>query len=151
MQFLRLAVVLLLCSLCCDVNAQVTVQQALSFGEFIIKDNDAQYDITVNADGSYTYDSAGFIEITPPQRGVYLFEGLDPSRAITSVDVTQAIALVATGGVFQMVNFQETHPASTSPLGAAQIFIGATARSSGTGVMYPDRTYIGTVDITINY
>lgn len=131
--------------------AAVTVQQALSFGSFIMRANDAQYDITVNADGSYSYDAAGYIEITPPDRGVYLFDSLPVSTAITSVDVTQNTALVAVGGVFQMVNFQETHPATTSPLGEAQIFIGATARSNGGGSVYPDRTYIGTVDITINF
>lgn len=131
--------------------AQVTVQQALTFGSFIVKTNDAQYDITVNVDGSYSYDAAAYIEISPPQRGVYLFSGLPVSTAITSVDVVQGGALLAPGGVFQMVNFQETSPASTSPLGVAQIFIGATARSSGSGAAYPDQTYLGTVDITINF
>ncbi len=134
-----------------DVRAAVTVDQALSFGTFLVMKNDAQYDITVNADGSSTYDAGAFVEIVAPQRGIYLFDGLDSSRAIVSVDVTQGSPMIGGGSFFQLVNFQEIHPPTTNGVGEAQIFIGATARSSGNGTPYSDQTYLGTVDITINY
>ncbi|MFP4098963.1 MAG: hypothetical protein ACLFU1_09345, partial [Alphaproteobacteria bacterium] len=46
----------------------VTTVQALSFGEWMNFNNDAQHEVTVNTDGSYSADAAGFVVITPPQQ-----------------------------------------------------------------------------------
>lgn len=132
-------------------QAGVTVIQALSFGEFVVKRNDAQYDITVNADGSYTYDSGAYIEIVAPQRGVYDIDGMAANTAIASVSVTQTSALSGGSDIFQMVNFQEIHPATTDSSGVARIRIGATARSSGSGITYTDATYTGDIFIEVNF
>lgn len=113
--------------------------------------NDMAYDITINTDDSYTYDAAGFVLISQPQRGIYIFDGMGSSVAITSVTVNQSFPLTSAGGTFQMVDFQSDYPPTTTVGGDAQIIIGATARTSGTGVPYADFTYSGTVDITINF
>lgn len=131
--------------------AAVTVVQGLSFGAFISTRNDAQYDITVNTDGTYSFSAGGFFMITPPNPGVYDITGLDPSRAIASVTVTQIAPLTAPGNSLQTLNFTSTNPPSTSPAGVARIEIGATARTTGTGTAYPDNTYNGVVEITINF
>ncbi len=131
--------------------AAVTVDQAFNFGSFIAMRNDVSYDIVVNTDGSYSYDGAAYVEILPPQPGIYLFDGLPSSTAITSVDVTQGSPMIGVGSFFSLVDFQETHPATTNGVGEAQIYIGATARSSGNGTPYSDQTYLGSVDITINF
>ncbi len=133
-----------------NLRAGVTTIQPLSFGNFVVKRNDAQYDITINTDGSVAYDSAGYIQISPPQQGIYDIDGLPLAMAISSVDVTQFGPLSAAGNLFQMVDFQETHPAATVG-GVARIVIGATARSTGNGIAYFDQTYTGTVQIQINF
>ncbi len=131
--------------------AAVTVVQALDFGEFVVKNNDAQYDITVNTNGSYSYDAAGFIEITAPQEGIYDLDGMAPSTAIVSVVITQLVALSGSGPDFQMINLQESSPASTDGAGVARIVVGGTAQTSGSGTLYTDQTFNGQLQIQINF
>jgi len=145
-------------ALCCaflwsahNAYAAVATVEAMSFGTMVSTNNNAQYDITVNTDNSYTVDSSGFIVITPPQRGVYDIDSLPANRAILSVDVTQGGPLSFPGEQqMSLVDFQETHPATTDAFGVARITIGATARTNGVGSGYPDRTYSGVIRIEIN-
>lgn len=134
-----------------QAEAGVTVVQALSFGSWISKNNDAQYDITINTNGSYTFDAAGFIEIAAPQEGIFDIDGLPSSTAIASVTVTQTIPLSASGENFQMVSLQESHPATTTAGGTAEITVGGTARTSGNTNAYGDFTYNGQLEIQINF
>ncbi|MCB9982586.1 MAG: hypothetical protein H6861_02785 [Rhodospirillales bacterium] len=136
-----------------DAHAGITTIQALSFGGFIVKNNNAVHSINVNVSGpGYTYDSAGFIEITPPQHGIYDLDGMTPSTAITSVTVTQTSPLAgASGPNFQMTALQESHPATTDVSGVARIHVGGTAQTSGTGTPYADQTFTGTLQIQVNF
>jgi len=147
----QLILVLLLSLLPFEAIAGVTVVQALSFGSWISKNNNVQHDITVNTNGTYTFDSAGFIELVAPQEGVFDLDGLPVSTAIASVVVTQTIPLSASGENFQMVSLQESHPGSTSAGGVAQITVGGTARTSGSTISYGDATYNGQLQIQINF
>ena len=131
--------------------AGVTTIQALSFGEFVMKNNDAAYDITINTNSSFTFSAAGFIEITAPVEGIYDLDGMAPSTAIASVTVTQVTPLSGSGFDLQMINFQETHPGSTDGSGVARIEVGATARTNGLGGSYIDQTFNGTIQIQINF
>lgn len=131
--------------------AGVTTVQSLAFGEFVMKNNDAAYDITVNPNGSYTFSAAGYIEITAPQEGVYDLDGMTPNTAIASVTVTQTSSLAGSGFDLQMINFQETHPAATDGSGVARIEIGATVRNNALGGSYIDQTFNGSVQIQINF
>lgn len=131
-------------------HAQVTTLQPLSFGEFISARNDGLYNITVNLDGTYSFTSGAFYEIVAPTVGIYEFTGLTPNATITNVTVTQTSSLISGGApVFEMINFQESHPPTTSPTGEALIRIAATARTSGSGLLYPDRTYNGEINISL--
>ncbi len=132
-------------------NAGVTVVQPLQFGSWISKNNSMQHEITINADGSYTFDSAGFIEITPPQIGTFDLDGMTPNTAIASVVVTQITALSGGGVNFQMINLQGAHPASTNASGVARIYVNGTAQTSGNGTSYLDQTFNGQVQIQINF
>ena len=135
--------------------AGITTIQALNFGEFIVKRNDAVYSINVNISGpGFTYDSAGFIPINTAtiQHGVYDLDGMPANQAITSVTVTQITPLSGAGGPnFQLTAFQESHPPTTDGSGVARIRIGASAQTSGSGSAYLDQTYTGTVQIQINF
>ncbi len=131
--------------------AAVTTVQALSFGQFIMKNNDAAYNITVGTNSSVTFSAAGFIQIVSPQEGIYDLDGMAANAAIASVTVTQVTPLSGSGFDMQLINFQETHPASTDGSGVARIEIGATARTNGLGGSYIDQTFNGTIQIQINF
>ena len=131
--------------------AAVTTIQAMSFGEFVVKNNDAQYDVTINTSGSYTFDAAGFVEIAAPTEGIFDLDGMTPSTAISSVVITQISPLSGAGEDFEMVALQETHPGSTDGSGVARITVGGTARTSGNGTLYVDQTFNGTLQIQINF
>ncbi len=132
-------------------TAGVTVIQEISFGSFVVKNNDAQHTITINPGGTYSFSPAGFLEILPPQQGIYDIDGLPVSTAITSVTVTQHQPLAGSGENFQIIDFQEVHPATTDGTGVARIRIGATAQSSGNGNPYADQTLNGKIDIQVNF
>ncbi len=131
--------------------AGVTTIQALDFGSFISKNNDAQYNITINTNSSFSFTAAGFIKISDPQEGIYDLDGMTPNTAIASVTVTQTSPLSGSGENLQMINFQETHPGSTDVAGVARIEVGATARTSGSGISYLDQGYNGVIQIQINF
>ena len=135
--------------------AGITTIQALGFGEFIVKNNNAVHSITANISGpAYSFDSAGFILISDAslQNGIYDLDGMPPNMAIASVVITQITPLSgASGPNFQMNTFQESHPATTDGSGVARIRVGATAQTSGSTVPYPDQTYTGTLQIQINF
>ncbi len=148
-----LVVTVFLCAFFVSVPAYagVTVIQAMSFGNFVSKKNDMQYEVTINTNGTYVFDSAGFIEISAPQEGIYDIDGLTPSAAIASVVITQSSPLTIGGRSFQMINFQETHDASTDAGGVARVTVGATAQGDGITTAYPDNTYNGSLNITISF
>ncbi len=133
--------------------AAVSVEQPFVFGDYIVKNNNAVYDVTVNTDGSHSYDGAGFIEIIDTAApGIYNIDSLPVSTAIISVTVSQISPLTgASGPNFPFSAFQETHPPTTDGLGVARITIGATVSTSGSGIAYIDDTYSGTIQITINF
>ncbi len=132
-------------------SAAVVTVQAFDFGEWILKNNNAQHEITVNVNGSYAFDSAGFIEISPPQPGIYDIDGLTPSTAISSVDITRISVLSGTGPWFDIINLQESHSATTDAGGVARVTVGGTAQTSGSGALYADQTFNGVVQIQINF
>ncbi len=132
-------------------DAAVATVQAFDFGSWVVKNNDAQHEITINTNGSYTFDSAGFIEISPPQQGIFDIDGMTPNTAIASVVVTQITPLTGVGVDFQMINLQETHPATTDGLGVVRVTVGGTAQTTGSGGSYIDQIFNGTVEIQINF
>ena len=146
------SLVVVMCSLWPNASqAQLTTIQPLDFGEFMSRNNDAQYTLTVNAAGSYSFDATGFIEISPPQPGIYDIGGFAPNAAISSLTVAQDTPLGGVGLVFQMISFDEIHPPTTDGAGVARIQIGATLQTSGSGMPYGDALYNGSVDVTINF
>ncbi len=134
-----------------DAYAQVTTVQALNFGNWISRNNNAQYDITVNTDGSFSFDGAGFFIISAPVEGIYDITTPQVNAVIASVNVTENTRLNGAPGFFNIVNLQETHIATTNGLGIARVTVGATARTSGNTQPYQDQNYNGSIDIEINF
>lgn len=148
-----LAVTLVFITLCAQpAVAGLQTIRALNYGLFVVTKNDAQYDLTVNPDGSYTFDAAAFVEITPPQAGVYDIDGLDPNRAIGSITATQGALLASgSGRYFEIVDIQVEGPLVTSPTGEARILLGATVRTSGSFMNYTDEVMNGVIRVEVNY
>ncbi len=147
--------VLIFC-LCFFINVQssfaaFTVLQALHFGEYAVRDDDAQYVITVNPDGSYTYDASGFVLISLPQEGILELSELIPFTVITSIVVTEVSPLQGGLGVFEMFDFQTDYDTTADVNGDLVISIGASARTSGTGSTYSDETRTGTLQVDVYY
>lgn len=153
-RFLLVNVVLtfvVLCMCAAESFAGVTVVQQMSFGSFVVKRNDAQYDITVSAGGSYGYSSVGYILIVPPQQGIFDIDGLPASTPVSSVTVSQYGPLAGSGDSFEMLSFQTSNNPTTDSSGVLRVSVGGTARSSGTGNPISDQTYNGQLEITINF
>ncbi len=134
-----------------SVYAGVTTVQALDFGEWLSYNNDVEYEITVDTDGSYSFDSSGFVMIAAPQEGIYDIDGMTPFDTVASVVVTQNAPLTYSIGTFQMDVFQETHSATVDAGGVVRVTVGATANTSGNSEAYADATYNGNLQIQINF
>lgn len=156
MNKLVISVLLVFVSVLCvlrSAEAQtVTTVQALDFGEWLSYGNDGEHEITVNSDGSYSADGAGFVIISAPQRGIYDIENdFTPGAPVASVVISQIAALTYAGGTFHMDAFQETHSANVDGNGVVRVMVGGTANTSGNSSPYIDGTYNGTLQIQINF
>lgn len=131
-------------------RADITENQALYFGEWVITDNDGVHSITVNTDGSYG-NSPELIVITPPEEGIYDVDGLPPNAVINGVTVLMTDPLRLGGGeTFSMDNFDTIAP-DADPAGETTVTLGARARTSGNGAGYADGRYNGTLTIELHY
>lgn len=132
--------------------AGITTIQALSFGNYVVANNNSVQTVTVSLSGNVTA-SSGLLEITPTaQQGIYDIDGLTPNAIIASVDVTALTTMrgVNVSNEFTLGSFTSNHT-NADPSGVARVTIGGTASTTGNGLGYPDQTYSATVEIQINY
>ena len=124
--------------------------QALDFGEWFIINNSSSYQVTVLPNGAFS-NSPQITMLQPPVPGIYNISGLPPFATILSVDVVMSAPLSAGGAdVFTMDNFQTIIP-NADGAGNTTLNLGARANTSGSGNFYPNATYTGTLDVTINF
>lgn len=145
---------LLLVALCASMNAyaqSISVTQALSFGEVVLTDNNAQHEIVIANNGTYTNDPE-YLFVTTPDVGIYQLTGDLPNRPIASVTVTVDQQMQGGGQQFTIDNFDISHPAQTNASGEALITVGARIRSSGTGVPYfNSQAFNAILTLSVNY
>ena len=146
----RYFMTLCVCSIPVVGHAAVTTVQALDLGTFLMLNDDAQHEITINTNGSYSYDS-GFVLIVAPQEGIFDLDGLDSLRAVSSVTASQNSPISGGTGSFEMYDFQTSHPGVTDADGTLEVTVGMTVSSSGTGTSYSDTTRTGSIQLTVNY
>ncbi|MGH1375552.1 MAG: DUF4402 domain-containing protein [Alphaproteobacteria bacterium] len=132
-------------------SAGVTAIQDLYFGHYLVLGNKVQADVTINTDGSHSFDPAGFVEIDPPREGIYDIDELPANMAVDSVEVSSATNLLNAGIAFQTRDWQTSFDPATDAGGNLRVVVGGTLRSSGNTVEYPDGTYIATLQIDINF
>lgn len=126
----------------------ITRVDALSFGSFALKNNNAAHQLTVSRVGGITKDAA-YALITNPTPARYDLSGFPASTAL-SISIPDST--VESGiHVFTLNNFTPTPGLSTDGAGDATLRFGATLTTSGNTVMYADGAYSGLIDITVNY
>ena len=131
-------------------HAAVLEIQALYFGEWIVRNNNAAHSITVSHTGVYGADP-GFIEIQGATNGIYQISGLPSNGVILSITVSQVMPLAGGGGpVFNMDNFS-TLAADPDINGITTLYVGARATSTGDSIPYPDDTYSGVLQVDFNF
>lgn len=132
-------------------SAAIIEIQPLNFGQWAITTNTGFKTITVNTNGSFS-SSPGLINIVqPPSQGVYRVDSLPPFTSINSVNATMLLPMTGGNQNFTLEDFQIIHDPATNSSGEVNITLGATAKTTGTGVPYDDATYTGTIQFDINY
>lgn len=138
--FALIFIACLFCSFANPASAQsISLVQELDYGEAVVKDNDSQHSLIVNASGGVSAD-AEFAVIVSPQEGVYRLTGATAFQPISSVIVTVDQQVLNAGEQFIIDNFDIDFPATADINGEAIISVGARLRTSGTGTPYTGST-----------
>jgi hypothetical protein len=132
-------------------HAAITEIQPLNFGQWAITNNTGFKVITVNPNGSFSNSPGLFNIVFTPTQGIYRVDSLPPFTTINSVNATMLVPMTGGNQNFTLDTFQVIHDPSTNASGEVNITLGATARTTGTGVPYDDATYTGTIQLEINY
>ena len=137
---------------CCTMPyPTIDTSQAMSFGRFAVRANDMQYTIVIDPmTGNGTFDTNGFIEIDPVQRGVYVMVGLPANMPILLSFTNSFLSPSGGGPNFSIRDYTHNNPVSDAS-GNATFYIGATLRTTGGGQHYNSDTYSGTFDLQIDY
>ncbi len=131
--------------------AAIIENQPLNFGQWAVTNNTGIKFITVNPDSTFS-SSPGLINIVvPPTHGIYRVDGLPPSTAINSINVSMIAPLSGGNQDFTLDTFQVIYDPVSNVSGEINITLGASAKTTGTGVPYDDAVYIGTLQLEINY
>lgn len=133
----------------------MTVVQPLSFGQFSLKNNNAQHQIIINAaTGTVTPDPAYVVATPAPQRGEYFLDNL-PASTIVNVTIVPGNLTLGGGGpptVFTVDNYTvHPNPVTTNASGEATVYVGGTLKSTGNTIMYDSGYYEGDIDITFDW
>ncbi len=136
--------------LCGTAQAQtITETQQLDFGTIVVLDINNVSQVTVNSNGSSSNNGFTYI-VDVPQRGEYDITG-GPANSAYTLTFPPSITLIGPCGGFTIDNFETVASGAlmTDGVGYDTFFLGARARSAGTGVGYPDGNYANTLDITV--
>ncbi len=135
------------------VQAQVLVENSrINFGKVVLADNSTQVDLQLNANcGGFTADPK-YLHHINPTCGSYTVSGYAPFQVVNVAVTTATLAPVGgTGPSFTTVNtfsFPAT-PITMDAGGGLTFQVGATMRSSGSGVTYADDAFNGGYNVTV--
>lgn len=136
-----------------NVSAQtITVTKNISFGEFVLRNNDAPRIYTMSNLGAPTYDSA-FLIISAGTNGEYALSMPGPHPNALGISVESGLMTLNNSGggmIFTFDNITYNNP-STDLSGNATLFVGGRLTTSGSGIMYLDGAFYDMIDITVSY
>lgn len=134
------------------VRAQIDLVEVtpLFFGEIVVRDYNAVGRVTINASGTYSYNSNIYLH-TVPTRGEYLLQTPTPNTMYT-VSFPPNATLTGPGGNFILDQFT-TAPGVliTDASGEDTLFISGRLQTQGGGIFYNDGTYTDTFLVTFNF
>lgn len=143
MNFKKLLLILLLLLFSATfshVSAQtITTIQDIDFGQAVITNNNAQYQIVINPNGSYTADPE-FSFVTTPSEGIYLLSGAPARQRIDNIIITVDQQMNGTGEDFIIDSFNVRNNPQTNNAGELTVELGARLRTSGSGINYTAET-----------
>jgi hypothetical protein len=134
-------------------DSGVVVLQPLSFGSFLVRNNNTAAAMTISPAGLVTHDHA-FIPINAGKSGIFRLEGFtadsDLSVVISPSSLVMTCACISPD--FVMDSFT-TFPVTphTDPAGAVVVNVGATLHTNGNHAAYPESTYSGTLTLHVDY
>lgn len=131
-------------------HAAVNITQPLSFGSFALRNNSAVRQMRITAQDVFTSDAA-FVTLVRPQRAVVNVSGF-PARTNLIVNVTFNNLSSGVGDLFT-IDTPTLFPNNlrTNNAGVLTFYVGATLRTSGTGSVYPNNTYSGLMNVSVNF
>ncbi|MDR9499895.1 MAG: hypothetical protein RI556_12025 [Hydrogenovibrio sp.] len=136
------------------VNAEMTVEQHLSFGEVAIVDNSQPASLRVLLDGRTLADE-GIVVIEPGHPGQYLFYDYPPntnlSMTLSEGDTTATFSGGSSPGTFRMEPYLPFETYRTDQFGELTLVLPANLHLSGDGSAYLDGQYYRYFQIYINY
>lgn len=130
----------------------ITEMQSMTFGKFAMRDNNAPYDVVMSPTGVETYDPH-ILPFFQGVQGVFQLTDFLPNQLLgVSIADTTLVSVVDPLDTFDLLNFT-FNPAAPTTNGAGNVTVnvGATLRTSGTGVLYTDDTYTGSYTLVVIY
>lgn len=129
----------------------ITETTSISFGTFVLKDNNAVHTLSFTWTETVTPDPE-FIIITNPSRGEYAITGF-PASSPLSVSIQNADMTkdgLGVGEHFFITNYDH-NAVTTDGSGAATLYIGGDLETSGSMAMYTDGNHTDTINITVSF
>lgn len=137
-----------------NAHAQsISTQQALSFGQLLIRNNNSAHTVTVSPNGSTSYAS-GIMSVQNAVPGIYDLLGLIPDSDV-SITISPPVLTLTCGcggPDFTLDNFtiSPATPHTDGVTGNTTFRLGATLHTSGTSATYIGVNYTGTMTVEIN-
>lgn len=122
----------------------ITTIQPLDFGEAVVFDNNAQYELIVTRTGNVSSDPQ-FSIIEPPTEGIYLLSGAPARQRITTININVDQQMVGTGENFIIDSFDIRHNPQTDNSGELMVEVGARLLTTGSGIPYTAATSFNAV------
>jgi len=132
----------------------VTQVDKLSFGNIVVLDNSTISEITVSTQGKVTYtNDIRIIDLGHPAYFVLSeFTTYTQLFTVASVLTAESVSSYSGSQQFTLTNLTTASSVTTNATGIAEVIIGGTLQSSGSGTnMYYDDTYISTLQLIISY
>jgi len=134
--------------------ATITEVDDLSFGAIVVLDNTITSEITVDLQGRVTFTNhIRLIDLGHPAH--FVLSNYTPyTQLFTSASVVTAETTSnnASSQQFTLINVTTSPTVTTSVAGIAEVFIGGTLQTSGSGTnQYYDQKYTAMILLTVNY
>ncbi|MCP4320539.1 MAG: DUF4402 domain-containing protein [Alteromonadales bacterium] len=134
--------------------AAVTVVDKLSFGTIAILDNNTSSDITIHTNGKTTITNHIRI-IDAGKPGYFIlssFPGYTQLFTTANILVAKTSSNPPTSEQFTLINLTTAPSVYTNGTGIAEVYIGGTFRTSGSGTgQYYDTLYTASIELSISY